>query len=395
MAVHLIEEEQEYLAVLEKIKNANRIALDTEFSRTKTYAPIVGLIQIEANGELFLIDPIAVGNIKALIEFIVETDALIILHAGHEDLEIIYSLACFYKLARKAPKNIFDTQIAASFLGKQHSVGLATLLQELFGIQLDKSETLTDWLARPFTAKQLEYAALDIAYLRKIQEYFMFEFQKFPEKYKYFQDEMNNYVDEHFLAEIEADKLYLFLKTKGILKKAQLSMLKEVCRLRYQICIEHNLAPSLFMNNETMVALVKGQILDVKQYAKYGVHYRTIKKFGEKIVAAAQVGLNNKNNDILPCYDSVKYIKWLQKPIKELHRFLENKAEKEGIAKELLNTKRMVYYFFWRHINNVDKNFEIPILERGWRRLFLGDLGSFLELAHQCKLEYQALKEQL
>ena len=82
-----------------------------------------------------------------------------IFHSCKEDLEAIYSWT------NKEMLNIFDTQLANSFLYDDYSIGYQGLVEKKLGIVLDKKETRSNWIRRPLSDEQLKYAALDVEYL--------------------------------------------------------------------------------------------------------------------------------------------------------------------------------------------------------------------------------------
>ena len=138
-----------------------RYALDTEFHRERTYWPKVALVQIAWPGELVLIDPLAVD--LAPLRALMDSDALAVLHAASQDLEVL-------ELATGAvPRRLFDTQIAAGFLGMS-TPSLASLHERELGVQLPKGNRLTDWLERPLKSAQKEYAAADVERLLEIHD---------------------------------------------------------------------------------------------------------------------------------------------------------------------------------------------------------------------------------
>ena len=138
-----------------------RYALDTEFHRERTYRPQAALIQIAWPGDLVLIDPLAV-DVKPLAE-VFGADGLMVAHAAGQDLEVL-DYCC-----ETVPERIFDTQIAAGFLGLG-TPALATLYESEIGWKPPKGDRLTDWLVRPLKASQLDYAAGDVMHLLEIHD---------------------------------------------------------------------------------------------------------------------------------------------------------------------------------------------------------------------------------
>ncbi len=165
--MRLITDQAEFAQVISTLAGVDRYALDTEFHRERTYFPQVALVQIawfEADAKtptVVLIDPLSVD--LAPFADILDRDVTCVLHAGVQDLEVL-DLAC-----GTIPSKIFDTQIAAGFLGVS-SGSLASLLDKYLDIHLAKGDRLTDWLRRPLTDSQLTYAAGDVDNLLQLTD---------------------------------------------------------------------------------------------------------------------------------------------------------------------------------------------------------------------------------
>ena len=131
--------------------------IDTEFHREKTYWPQVALVQLAwADGGIALVDPLAVD--LAPLARLLDGDGVAVAHAADQDLEVL-ERAC-----GTIPRRLFDTQLAAGFLGFS-TPSLSTLVERMLGIRLAKGDRISDWTARPLRAGQLEYAAADVAHL--------------------------------------------------------------------------------------------------------------------------------------------------------------------------------------------------------------------------------------
>ncbi|MCH1434438.1 MAG: HRDC domain-containing protein [Acidimicrobiales bacterium] len=156
-----IDTADELASVIEQLLGQDRYALDTEFHRERTYWPKVALVQIAWPGELVLIDPLEVD--LSPLRAVMESDALAVLHAAAQDLEVL-------ELSTGAiPQRLFDTQIAAGFLGMS-TPSLAALHERELGVQLPKANRLTDWLERPLNNAQRDYAAADVDRLLDIHD---------------------------------------------------------------------------------------------------------------------------------------------------------------------------------------------------------------------------------
>lgn len=147
-----------------RMADADYVCVDTEFMRESTYYPELCLIQIADDKEAAAIDPMAPGiDLKPLLDLLVENhDVLKVVHAGGQDIEIVYNLT------GKTPFPLFDTQVAAMALGQGEQIGYSNLVDSWLGIAVDKGARFTDWARRPLDARQIEYAIGDVTHLSKI-----------------------------------------------------------------------------------------------------------------------------------------------------------------------------------------------------------------------------------
>ncbi len=151
-----IDHDRSLLELVERLSGEDRLALDTEFHRERTYFPRLALIQIAWSDGIAIIDPLACG--AELIVPLFGAERTIVLHAAQQDLDVLAHAV------GAIPESIFDTQIAAGFLGYS-TPSLASLVNAELRVALPKGDRLTDWLRRPLTEGQLSYAASDVEYL--------------------------------------------------------------------------------------------------------------------------------------------------------------------------------------------------------------------------------------
>lgn len=146
-----------------------RIGLDTEFIRERTYWPQLALVQIalddsSGNPIVLLIDPLVPGTNAALAPILANEAILKVMHSPSEDL-VAFKHACGV-----VPKPLYDTQLAAALAGIGAGVGYQKLVEQLTGVALAKGETRSDWLRRPLSPSQLEYAADDVRHLAAMHD---------------------------------------------------------------------------------------------------------------------------------------------------------------------------------------------------------------------------------
>lgn len=155
----LIEDDAAFAEVVSALLDAPEYAVDTEFHRERTYFPTVALVQIKWADEIVLVDPLAVD--LAPLAPVLDGPGLAVMHASSQDLEVLQR-AC-----GTVPSRLFDTQLAAGFLGFT-TPSLASLAERVLGVDLPKASRLTDWLRRPLGDDQQVYAASDVAHLLEL-----------------------------------------------------------------------------------------------------------------------------------------------------------------------------------------------------------------------------------
>jgi ribonuclease D len=146
------------------------LGLDTEFMRRNTYFPKLALVQAALAGECWLLDPLAyeaAADVRTLIG-----GRVCVMHSASEDMEALAPLL------DGTPLELFDTQIAAAMCGMGPGLSYQKLVAGVLGIDIPKDETRSDWLHRPLTASQLEYATQDVDHLATLYENLSTELQK-------------------------------------------------------------------------------------------------------------------------------------------------------------------------------------------------------------------------
>ncbi len=160
--VSYITSDEEFATLCRRWQDSFAIALDTEFMRTNTFYAKIGLLQIADEDAVYLIDPLEIKDWDCFRELLINSNCIIVVHSASEDLNLLLThTACL-------PKNLFDTQLAAAFLGLGFSLSYQALVEQQTGITVEKGETRSDWLRRPLTENQLQYAANDVIYLLDI-----------------------------------------------------------------------------------------------------------------------------------------------------------------------------------------------------------------------------------
>lgn len=165
IAYRWIDQQHELDEIAAELAGVERYALDTEFHRERTYYPKLALVQIAwetpSGQDLVLIDPLAVDVSSLVTTF--ASDACCVFHAAQQDLDVLTHAV------GSIPRQMVDTQIAAGFVG-YGTPSLVSLLQGEIDITPAKGDRLTDWLRRPLSDSQRQYAAVDVEYLLRVYD---------------------------------------------------------------------------------------------------------------------------------------------------------------------------------------------------------------------------------
>jgi ribonuclease D len=158
----LIQSQKSLDEAIAAVKDSQFIAIDTEFLRTKTYYPLLCLIQI-SNGKVhFIIDMLADLDFARLTELLLNEKLVKVIHSARQDLEVLFNK--FGVL----PKNIFDTQVGMQFLGFQDPPSYESMINHYLSQKIDKKLQFSNWQKRPLEEAQLTYALYDVIHLSRV-----------------------------------------------------------------------------------------------------------------------------------------------------------------------------------------------------------------------------------
>jgi ribonuclease D len=222
----MIDSEEALRELIDRAMHCEAVALDTEFVWERTYYPILGLVQLGLSAtECYLIDVPAIKDLSALGELVSNPTVVKILHDAQQDLTIIG------QATGTLPRNIFDSQRAAGFAGLSSTVSLAGLLSETVGIDLPKTETRTNWLQRPLSARQIDYALDDVRYLPEVRR-ILLERARQKNHGGWLQEEQIRYDNPELYTENDPQEQYRRLKGCGRCNSRELAVLRELTAWR-------------------------------------------------------------------------------------------------------------------------------------------------------------------
>ena len=259
-------------------KGVEFISLDTEFVRTRTWYPQCGLIQINNGKRIVLVDPLTVSDWEPLKEILVAPDIVKVLHSCSEDLEVFSRLLGVY------PSPIFDTQFAACLAGLGNTLGYAKLISDMLDIEVDKGESRTDWLRRPLSDTQLQYAANDVLYLHQIYPTLKSKVDEL-ERFDWVIQEIDNLAAKKS-ATLAPEYRYLLVKNAWQLSPRSLAVLRDLAAWRYNKAVSEDLAANFVIKEIAMLEIAKRAPNSIAKLAALNVlSGKEMRLYGEELVS--------------------------------------------------------------------------------------------------------------
>ncbi|HAV14565.1 MAG TPA: hypothetical protein DCX06_13905 [Opitutae bacterium] len=232
-------------------QEAGAVGIDTEFIWDRTYYPTLGLVQIGyPDGHCELVDAPEIEDWSPFAELMSDESVVKILHDAQQDLTILYRACGGY------PKNIFDTQRSSGFAGLSSTISLSELLKTLLRVRLDKSETRSNWLARPLSDSQIEYAEDDVRYSTRLMVKIMERAEQLGRK-EWILDEMKLYEVESLYEESDPDAEMPRVRGSGSLTNQQRNVLRALGSWREQKARRRNLPRNFILSDDAIVSLLK------------------------------------------------------------------------------------------------------------------------------------------
>ena len=349
----------ELRALIERAREHGRIAIDTEFMREKTYWAKLCLIQLAVGDECAILDPLQMSDLSPLLEVLVDESVLKVLHAGSQDLEI------FYRLAGRAATPVFDTQIAATVAGFPSQVGYARLAKDLFDVDLDKSDTFTDWARRPLTPAQIEYALNDVRYLDAAYLELTARLER-DGRTAWLTGDLTSLSDPA-LYEIRPELQYRRIKRAASLSRRQLGVLQHVTAWRETEAMRRDLPRRWVMSDETLVEVARRRPVDAAALADIrGLNMRSVGGDGVALLDAVRAGVAMADDDLPRIDRKPRAIVDVEGVVELMGALVRVRASEHGIAVPLLATRADL-----ERLASGERDAS-PLLA-GWRRSIVGD----------------------
>lgn len=348
--------------VCKAASEVSQIALDTEFVRIRTYYPHLGLIQMYDGKQISLIDPLAITEWTPFVELLTNPAVLKYLHAGSEDLEVFsHQFGC-------VPTPMIDTQVVAAFLGYPISCGFATLVEKYEHIALDKSESRTDWLARPLTEKQCQYASGDVFYLLPLAKKLIAQAQE--------AGYMDAIVDEcEMIAErrqetVSPELAYRDIGNAWQLRGQQLACLKMLAEWRLNQARARDMALNFVVREEHLWSVARYLPTSLAELDALSLSGQEIRCHGRRLLDFVAKAKQIKDEDCPEPIGNLIEQPNYKKAFKAIKTVIQEVSEGQRYNPELLASRRQINQLL--NIHWKIKTGELELLSR-WRKALLAE----------------------
>ncbi len=364
MTYQLITSSSALAAFCAQAASADLLAVDTEFVRQTTLYPKLGLIQLFDGKQLALVDPLAIDDWSSLQQLFANPAVCKVVHSCNEDLEAL------------ATKNLLpilpliDTQLAAELAGWGGSQGYAKLVQRVCAIELDKSESRTDWIARPLSALQLDYAAKDVEHLLDVYQALKTELVA---KGQY---ELLLAEGEHLIARrsfaLPLSFRHLELKNSNLLTPRELAILRELVIWRQEYAQQHDMALGFIFKDHHLLDIAKRRPGSLESMFNIPeLPGREVRRHGKTVLALIEQAKALPLEQCPAPFYHTDVFPGFKEELQKITDAIKASAKASGIPAEFMAVRRQSTEFFnwcWRVSDEDRAQLPVPEFLRGWRR---------------------------
>lgn len=269
--------------MLDALEHEREIAVDTEGDSFYHYREQVCLIQVTAGGADYVVDPLKGFDLDGFGRVLASPQRTKIFHDGEYDIRILKGTFGF------SIAGLFDTRVAAAALGFE-APGLAAVVEERFGVKLDKSLQRSNWSARPLTADQIDYARLDTRFLIPLADQLREELAS-RDRTMIVEGECRRLEALEPAARTFEPDEFIRLKGARALDLGQMTVLRELFVLRDELARDRDLPPFKIFGNHVLVEAARSGARSPRQLERIsGLSPKLIRRWGSQLVAAIERG---------------------------------------------------------------------------------------------------------
>lgn len=272
-----------------RVRDAGRVGLDTEFHAERTYSPRLMILQLAFDDGIAIVDALAIPDLRPLA--LALTHTTVVGHALSADLKI------FADRFDLVPPRVFDTQVAAAFLGYGMQVSLSDLVRAICAVRLTKSQTVSDWSARPLSEPQIEYLVGDVVHLLPLYDALVPQLEE-KGRYEWVYEECEELGDiERY--RIDERRAYLRIPGATRMSRRELGVLNELVKLRDRTARERDLPVRYILPDDVLAGLAvlkPTKLDDLAQLRRVDAGMK--RQLGAAILDAVARGLSLPESDL-------------------------------------------------------------------------------------------------
>ena len=378
VAITWVRKQGQLAEVIDALATCGRVALDTEFIKRDTYYPRLALVQLNTGNHVYLLDAPQL-QLSELWQALMKVDVAI-WHACGEDLGIFYLLSGCPPLS-----NIFDTQIALSYLTGQLQMGYQQALDEQLDMHIDKEQSQSDWLQRPLSDEQEQYAIDDVRFLPAL--YLSLEYAlKSQGLYEYVWEDCQLYANDLYEAQnVEDEAMYLTMADYRYTSE-QMAILQAVATWREELARSTNQPRTFVIKKQAVREIITEKPNTMRELAhKTTMHRSMLRLYGEELLKVIKDAKNlhpaQYPDCLLPPYRSKNKV--LSKAVQQA---IDDQAGAIGVPANVLMRKKWLGQLY--EVIAFDKDIsELPEGLKGWRNEWVMD--TLIPVIKQHKTELQ------
>jgi len=354
-------------ALVQDLLGEKIVAIDTEADSFYHYFDKTCLVQVATRKQIFLIDPLALGGpgeLAPLAPVFASPDIVKVFHAAEYDLFVLK------RDCRFTFQNLFDTMVSAQLLGYP-SVGLASIAERHFGVNLPKDEQRSDWSLRPLRPKQLSYAAADVLYLIELTEKLSKELRE-AKRMRWAQEEFDNLCNRAW-PDREFDEIgYVKIKGARKLDPRSLSVLRELYLMRDARARELDRPPFKVLGNRTLLEIAERQPMKQSELAEIkGITDLLLRRMGREVIAAVKNGRKVEHGPIPKLGTGRRRMdRHADRRLAALKAWRARRAEEVALDPGVLCPNSSLEAIAWRAPQALKDLKELPELKGWFRREF-------------------------
>ena len=293
----LIDNDRALKELAQSLEKQKRIAVDLEADSMFHYQEKACLLQITSNGQNYIVDPLCNLDVTALAPVMKTWEIQKVFHGAD------YDVRCLFRDFGIEINNLFDTQVAARFLGEPQT-GLAPLLETRYGVHLEKKYQKKNWSQRPLPHEMMAYAANDTVHLLELAELLKSELKK-KDRLFWVEEECEILTQARPLPPNEGP-MFLRFRGAGRLDSRSLQILENILIVRDELARKWNRPLFKVLGNTPIMEMAQKRPLNTKGLVSlHGFSPKQAKMFGHELIRAIKAG-KAVPEDNLPSYPRKK-----------------------------------------------------------------------------------------